>query len=324
MQYAFEFVDGLDPTDAFDRTTQLVVRMRGEFVAKAAVADFRKQRVASDRGRLYDAVFDAFDAPHWDDDSTPWDRDPQASLKACRRLLQLGAKSRSGEEYGAVPELWAHWNLYAIEHFRSVKWKGLESEVEFAEQLARRDAMLASVSIPLYLLAGKEERFRDYCRSLLTNPDYTTQSASSIPFDEIEPEFEAAMLRMATLDPEGLDQPEELLERVKAAKQSSSREYNLVLHRSLIRAGRYDDAIGRLKEKLEVEDMRPGDLILLQLHLAIAHLHAGKQSEGADYYQQALETRKQVDLSEIGAFERIEIFVISAEAEKLLKQESVP
>ena len=262
----------------------------------------------------------ACEAPSETSDGEGWNADPLASLKAYRRLIELGLDGY-GLKRRRDPGSWQQWSRFAIEHFRERGWDGSADEAALVLAHSKNDPLLTEYALPLLLLDGQGQRYREVCRSLLENPDYATSSTFSMPFSLIQPIVDTVTLSLVTLAPDAVQDPDDLIERIDTLlSQHDWLGASLIRERGLIRVGRYDEAIALLQDQLkkEQDDDDPEDKIRCELHLAIAHLRSGDTSVGGEFLRDAEAAWKEVDRSAVGPVDSLQIEVLKAEAEQLI------
>ena len=216
------------------------------------------------------------------------------AIEVARRVVQSDPAEESA---------WDAWNLVALAHYRRLNWEGAEVEAELAVQLAANEPNRMMGIVPLFLLAGKEDEYREVCDQLMD--DWERWSGNDL--------WDAAA--MCTLDPLPPRDPELLLSLVQRAVEEGPDWSSVKLTRSYIRMGEYEQAIEDLMSR-EAIDSEPN----LQLSLAIAHHHAGHRADARAWLEKAEHSLTDWDAEHANA--RMECEALRHEAERLILGEN--
>ncbi len=161
----------------------------------------------------------------------------------------------------------------ALAHYRERGWAGAEADAELSVQFAADNPSDLAGIVPLFLFAGKGDRYHEVCRQLL-------ERRSEWSGDDLR-----CAAALCTLDPnlpKSLAQLRELVER--AVRHTPSRRPEL-LARIAIRLGKYQRAIEYLTstESIDFDPIR-------QITLAVANHHAKRPLEARAWLEKAPRT----------------------------------
>jgi hypothetical protein len=216
------------------------------------------------------------------------------SLVQARRAVQ---ETQGGELECNV------WNYVALDDYGSRNWIGAEEDAELAIQWLGHNPSDSMPIIPLFLFAGKHDRYHEVCRDLLDRGnDWHDEDVLCV----------AALCTLDRQPPESLAALRGLIERAIQMKPERRPE---LLSRAAIRLGKYQQAIEYLTPGESMDD-KP----ISQVTLAIAHHYAQHPADARTWLERAQQT-----VANIGSFgeladpnRRMEYETLRHEAELLI------
>ena len=227
-----------------------------------------------------------------------------------QNLEPLLAISRSKvEESPKSSDAWEQWSLIAMTHYRERNWVGAESEAELAVNLADAGPSKMLNIVPFFLLAGKQDAYREVCESILES--YERWSGNDLGY----------AAQMCLLDPQPPRDPQRLLRLVQRTVDVGLKYGPRYLIEANVRVGGQPQAIEDLLSYVipSTDDQKHPKI---QLWLAIAYYQAGRLKEAQAWLEEAQKACETWDSP--SANERMKVQVLLQEVESKLRVKSDP